>query len=519
MAQILIEIEKLCRSCPDHIAYMNRNETLTYRELWERSDALADWLLQQSANKGPDTPILVYGHLEPLMPVCFLACMKAGRAYVPVDSSLPDKRVEQILLSSGADFMLSPAMIPSGCLTEDVCVADSTQDGRISIHEITSGSRHKSMSYQSAGLTAERSIYVIYTSGSTGNPKGVPISYNNLLSFTNWMKSDFPFLKEDVVLNQAPFSFDLSVMGVYPAWLAGAAVWAADRELIARPKLLFDAFRHSELSVWISTPSFADLCLMEPSFSHQMLPRLRLFLFCGEMLPAGTVRKLMERFPGTRIVNTYGPTEATVAVTSIVVDKELLADYSQLPVGYCKPDCKIRIWDEEEREVREGEKGEIVICGPSVGKGYLANPEMTAKSFRSIHDPELGYTNAYKTGDLGYLQNGLLFCCGRIDFQIKLHGYRIELEEIEFRLRELTGVKAGAVVPHWKDGVCDYLSAYLVPDGWPEGEADAIGRWRTQLGELLPAYMLPRTIRLRTSLPINGNGKLDRRRLQAEETS
>jgi D-alanine--poly(phosphoribitol) ligase subunit 1 len=338
-----------------------------------------------------------------------------------------------------------------------------------------------------------------------------------LLSFADWMMEEFPFSQEDVVLNQAPFSFDLSVMGVYPSFLAGAAIWAADQTRIAKPKLLFEALSRSGLSIWISTPSFAELCLMEPSFSGQLLPRLRLFLFCGEKLPARTVYKLMERFPGTTIVNTYGPTETTVAVTSVVIDAPLLAEHPQLPVGRCKPDCRIRIWDEEEREVREGEKGEIVICGPSVCQGYFANPGKTAGAFRFVNDPDLGPTSAYKTGDLGYIQDGQLFCCGRMDFQIKLHGYRIELEEIEAHLRELTGVKAAAAVPHWKDGACDYLTAYLVPDEWPEGEADAVIQWKAQLAERLPYYMIPRKIILLPSLPINGNGKLDRKRLQQEE--
>ncbi|WP_409348132.1 D-alanine--poly(phosphoribitol) ligase subunit DltA [Paenibacillus gyeongsangnamensis] len=515
MTRIIAALEDVYRTFSDRIAFTNQQMNLTYRELWEQSDALAAWMLEQSPAEN-ERPVVLYGHMEPLLPVCFLACMKAGKAYIPLDSSLPDKRVERIVLSSGAGIVLSPARFPFASLPSGVRLVDSSSGGSMSLDDIIHSHAARKPD-PAARMREDGTVYIIYTSGSTGDPKGVPISQKNLLSFEGWMRDAFPFSPEDVVLNQAPFSFDLSVMGVYPAFLAGASLWTADQALIGKPKLMFEAMSRSGLSVWISTPSFAEICLMEPSFSEKLLPRLRMFLFCGEMLPSRTVRKLMERFPGTSIVNTYGPTEATVAVTSIIVDSNLLAVNPQLPVGTCKPDCRIRIWDEEEREVREGEKGEIVICGPSVSYGYFANDEKTSGSFRSINDRDLGITRAYKTGDLGYIQDGMLICCGRIDFQVKLHGYRIELEEIEHRLRELPGVKSGAVVPHWKAEACDYLTAYVVPDEPPVSEVDTVSGWKTLLAERLPAYMIPRKFVLRPALPINGNGKLDRKRLQQEE--
>lgn len=170
-------------------------------------------------------------------------------------------------------------------------------------------------------------------------------------------------------------------MDLYPCLQSGGTLWTVTKDMINRPKLLFKALKQSNVNVWTSTPSFAQMCLMDPSYSEELLPDLSLFMFCGETLPASVARQLKERFPKARVFNTYGPTEATVAVTSIEVTDDVLNNYSSLPVGSEKPETEIVIINEDGTAVQDGEKGEIIITGTSVSKGYLGEKALTEKAF------------------------------------------------------------------------------------------------------------------------------------------
>ncbi|WP_054950928.1 D-alanine--poly(phosphoribitol) ligase subunit DltA [Numidum massiliense] len=565
---------------PERIAFHAKEQPLSYGQLRSRSDALAHWITTQFPQDY--APIVVYGHMQPEMLVCFLACVKAGHAYIPLDESLPLERVMRIVADSGAKLALSPTDLRDRLLVSTLagdCAATRAKDGArgapdnapgyasistngtpaptadgataslidpvpdyatgqatsaaiepTSEYAVLPGVTVLDYSIRSAlkldevirahdgkrpdpadCVSGEDNFYIIYTSGSTGAPKGVQVTHDCLASFIAWATREFALEKGQVFLNQAPFSFDLSVMDLYPALLSGSTLWPVDKEMIARPRDLFAALAKSGINVWTSTPSFAEMCLLDQSFQQQLLPSLHTFLFCGEVLANDCAEKLLERFPDAQVFNTYGPTEATVAITAVRVDEDLVQRHRPLPVGYCKPDCHLLIVDEDGHPVASEEKGEIVIVGPSVSKGYFNDLQRTAASFLTVDG-----MRAYRTGDTGYLQEGLLFYGGRKDFQVKLHGYRIELEDIEHHLRALPLVKAAAVLPVYneKNGKCDFLTAVVVPEYNPSGSAFKLAAAiKKQLAAYVPAYMVPRKIVFKDSLPMTANGKLDRKQL------
>ncbi|MCU4823569.1 D-alanine--poly(phosphoribitol) ligase subunit DltA [Bacillus cereus] len=503
--KLLEQIEKWAAETPDQTAFVWRDAKITYKQLKEDSDALAHWI----SSEYPDdrSPIMVYGHMQPEMIINFLGCVKAGHAYIPVDLSIPADRVQRIAENSGAKLLLSATAVTVTDLPVRIVSEDNLKDIFFTHKGNTPNPEH--------AVKGDENFYIIYTSGSTGNPKGVQITYNCLVSFTKWAVEDFNLQTGQVFLNQAPFSFDLSVMDIYPSLVTGGTLWAIDKDMIARPKDLFASLEQSDIQVWTSTPSFAEMCLMEASFSESMLPNMKTFLFCGEVLPNEVARKLIERFPKATIMNTYGPTEATVAVTGIHVTEEVLDQYKSLPVGYCKSDCRLLIMKKDGTIAPDGEKGEIVIVGPSVSVGYLGSPELTEKAFTMI-DGE----RAYKTGDAGYVENGLLFYNGRLDFQIKLHGYRMELEEIEHHLRACSYVEGAVIVPIKKGEKYDYLLAVVVPGEHSfEKEFKLTSAIKKELNERLPNYMIPRKFMYQSSIPMTPNGKVDRKKLLSEVTA
>jgi D-alanine--poly(phosphoribitol) ligase subunit 1 len=499
--KMLNKIRDFAHKQPETLAFKSPNKEISYQDLWVKSDQTASFLINLNLTAG--SPVVVYGHMEPEMLVSFLGSVKAGHPYIPVDTSIPMERVVKIVESSGTELVINVSNQPLSL--SDVSVRIVNHDEIMLLPQL-----HDEIS-SDRWVKDDENFYIIYTSGSTGNPKGVQISANNLQSFVNWMLTDFPINGNLCFLNQAPFSFDLSVMDLYPALASGGTLFAITKEMIAKPKILFEALANSNTEVWTSTPSFVQMCLMDPSFNEKLLPHLAVFLFCGEILPVAICQQLKERFPKAKIFNTYGPTEATVAITSIEVTSAVLDEFTSLPVGKIKADSRILLVDENGNEVPNGEKGEIILVGPGVSKGYLGQPELTNKAFIQYEGEQ-----AYKTGDAGFLNDeGLLFYKGRIDFQIKLHGYRMELEEIEYHIAKSKYVKTVVVIPIYQDEKIEYLSASIVPEQHEfEKEYQLTSAIKKELGEVLPAYMIPRKFTYHEDLPMTSNGKVDRKKIK-----
>ena len=249
--------------------------------------------------------------------------------------------------------------------------------------------------------------------------------------------------------------------------------------------------------------------MIEKGFNSTMMPQLRAFYFCGETLAPETASQLLERFPGVPIWNTYGPTEATVAMTKTGITREVIAQWNPLPVGRVMPGTRVIIRREDGEAVPPGERGEIVIAGPNVSPGYLRRDDLTSKAFYQVDG-----MRAYRTGDWGRDRDGMLFCEGRMDSQIKLHGYRIELGDLEANLRALPGIADAVVLPVRKGGAIDSLTTFVVLSGPKQGtDFEQAAKLKTQLGERLPAYMVPRKFHFLDSFPMNNNGKADRKKL------
>lgn len=469
-------------AAPNAIAHISGDRRLTYGELRRRSNALAAHLTERFGDDR--APIAVLGHREPEMLVAFLGAAKSRRPYVPLDTVLPQQRIDKILAISRPTLLLTP---------EEISKLSSSD----APPHFSRAKRHDP-------------FYILFTSGSTGEPKGVIITLGCLEHFVAWMLEEQKFLPlSETFLNTAPFSFDLSVMDLYCSLAMGGTLFSISRDLVANPKMLYRTLGNSGATTWVSTPSFAQMCLVEENFAAPMLPRIRRFLFCGETLPSQTAARLLERFPQALVWNTYGPTEATVATTSVRIDHSILEKYPVLPVGRAMPGTDVFVVNGTRRTLPENTRGEIVIAGPNVSPGYLGRPDLTnAVFFEHFGRP------AYRTGDQGQFCDGLLFFEGRMDSQVKVSGYRIEVGDVEANLLGLASVRDAVVIPMIKNSTAQSLAAFVVlSDRTQASHFELAQALRRQLGERLPAYMLPRKFIFLDAFPLTANGKADRARL------
>jgi D-alanine--poly(phosphoribitol) ligase subunit 1 len=458
--------------------------------------------------------VLVYGHKEPAMLVAMLAAARVGRPYVPADVAVPGARLARMAERARPTACLAARPLPeelAAWLAEAgvACV-------RLDALGVPAGAVAWAATAD-ASPVPRGTAYVMFTSGTTGEPKGVPIPWSALEHFAEWLLATLqPRPHEEVVLNQAPFSFDLSVMDLCLALRSGGALFSVSHDMVAQPRELFSALAASQLTLWVSTPSFARFCVAEPRFGEAMLPHLRRFVFCGETLPPNLVADLGRRFPRAEVWNTYGPTETTVAVTAVRLDPRGVED-GPLPVGRVAPGMRIAVVDEALRPVPDGTWGEVLIAGPQVSPGYLAAPGEAVPGAERFVTLQATGERAYRTGDRGRWQGDLLYLAGRLDRQVKVRGYRIELDEVAAHLEALPGVAEAAVIAVPPEAPA-YLVAFVATAEMPADQAEAFRRGealREALRTRLPGYAVPRVVRFLPRLPLTARGKVDYRALEA----
>ena len=497
MTENLIQaIDSYAETQGDKVAYAYDGEKHTYKELKQFSDALAERI--DSLELPLNQPIIVFGGKSFSMIVAFLAAVKSGHAYIPVDINSPKERLTMINQIAKPVAVIATEALPEKL--PDIPEIDQEELDHICLEKVDYHLTHP--------IHDDQTYYIIFTSGTTGVPKGVEISYNNLISFVNWVVSDAFNLPKDLQMLQQPaYSFDLSVMSLYPTLYQGGTLHVLSKKTTDNFVVLFTALRTMTINTWVSTPSFMDICLLESTFDQEHHPDLRDFLFCGEELTHKTAAALKKRFPDAHIYNTYGPTESTVAITEIEITNDILNNYDRLPIGYVKPEMNAKVVNENGDDITDGKRGELIIYGTNVSKGYINNPEKNAKSFFKI-----GEQQAYRTGDIVTMDDdGLLRYFGRKDFQIKLNGFRIELEDVSALVNKEEHVKQAVVVPKYNaQHTVSMLIAYVVPEENEfKNNLELTAAIKKNLGQDMMAYMIPQKIVYQKSLPLSSNGKVD----------
>ncbi|MEE7547878.1 D-alanine--poly(phosphoribitol) ligase [Xanthomonas sp. Kuri4-1] len=366
---------------------------------WAQLSAASDRWIEAARAAGvvPGQAVVLSGHKQAAFVVAMVACLRMGVAYVPVDIVNPPARLRRIV-----DIVQAAACYDA---SEDRFVPGVAAPPPMAVPALA---------------------YVMFTSGSTGEPKGVQIGRDSVALFAGWIRDCLRLGPAPVFMNQMLFSFDFSLFDLCGALALGGTCVLCPREVIARREAFVAQLAQARVSVWASTPSFARQQLLAPDFNHTTLPDLRVFVFGAESLTPRLAEELWSRFPQARIINSYGPTEATCSTTWVEIDAPLRAAApNPFPIGRAKPYAEVFLHD-----------GEICMAGPHVMHGYLGRPDLDAGVLFRHHGQR-----AYRSGDLGEVDaDGLLYFRGRRDDQIKLHGYRIELAEVDVALATLPGV-------------------------------------------------------------------------------
>jgi amino acid adenylation domain-containing protein len=465
---------------------------LSYKSLNEISNQLSSFLSEQKIQQRDIIALAV--DRSPEMLISLLAIMKAGCAYVPVDPLYPQKRIEYMLQDSSAKILITLKKYKGRFQSsaKELLLDDILPD-------LSSYSKENIKS----NITGSDLAYILYTSGSTGNPKGVQIEHHNLVNFLLSMQKKPGIKSDESLLAITTISFDIAGLELYLPLISGAELVLADTESAKDGRVLLDIVESQNITMMQATPSTWRM-MIEAGWQKKLPVKI---LCGGEALPKDLVEKLLAR--GSSLWNMYGPTETTIwsAVKQITVNEEAIT------IGRPIDNTQLFILDEYMKPLPEGSIGEIYIGGEGVARGYLNRPDLTGEKFINNPFPVFAGNKIYRTGDLGkFIEGGEVQCLGRIDHQVKIHGYRIELEEIEQALIKQKDIKEVVVVANQ-----DRLAAYIVADNNTQLNEDRqqqqLANWKQNLKELLPEYMVPKDFVMMKALPLTPNGKIDRNAL------
>jgi len=470
---------------PNALALQFGDAKISYKDLEQRINQTAHYLWSEGVR--PNQVVAISLDRTPDLIVCIFASLQCGASYVPIDTSYPDGRLDLMVTDSEAMVLISSSK------REGLSHSAKT----ILIDDLVSASAEESIAALDVNVSTESAAYIIYTSGSTGKPKGVQVAHNNAINLVYSMGKEPGIEASDKIFAVTTISFDAMVMEIFLPLLHGASVVLVDEDTRRDGYLLLQKAVADQITVIWGTPTIWQI-LIDSGWKTPLSIKA---LIGGEPVPLPLAHELLELTD--ELWNIYGPTETTVCAFLTKITKE------DNPITIGKPVANTHAYllDAEGNPVSEGEVGEIVIGGAGVSLGYLNRPALNAERF--VADPYQEGAKMYHSGDLGkLLPNGQVQCLGRSDNQVKVRGHRIELEEIEYVLKEISGVNSAVI-----DVQNHVLKAFVVPSNVNEKMNGQISVWKDKMSAELPSYMIPQEFIFLDELPVSNSGKLDRKYL------
>jgi len=509
---------------PNHSALEVSGKTLTYKDLYDRAASIAATLKRDVTDAGTlFTAVLAHRSVTAFAGI--LGALLSGKGYVPLSPYFPAERTAAMLnrsLSAGLVVGSEAidalrALLPHVDRTLVIVLPDlpdcSTLAESFPKHKFVGQDElDSSAAWRRTPVRPEDFAYLLFTSGSTGQPKGVQISHRNIRHFIDVVTDRYAISEEDRLSQMFELLFDLSIFDMFAAWERGACLCCPSREDAQIPARYI---KNSRISIWFSVPSLALHMKQMRMLRAKAFPELRLSIFCGEALMADVVTAWVQAAPNSIVENIYGPTEVTLACTAYRWDPhKSLSECAQglVPIGWPFPGLEYMVADEGLKEVAPGDSGELLMAGPQVAPGYWQDEEKTRAAFVTPPGKREIY---YRTGDLvgRPKADDPIKYLGRLDHQIKIRGNRVELGEIEEVIRKAAGADI-AVAVGWPVSAAgaDGIAAFIQGQ---ESRFD-LDEIRLRLEGTLPAYMVPKQLRLVQDMPLNPNGKVDRKALLKE---
>ncbi|MGD8564655.1 MAG: amino acid adenylation domain-containing protein, partial [Desulfarculaceae bacterium] len=508
------------RRFPSRPALWVNKEVYTYDQLALRAGGLAQAILSSEDQAQPLAAVLGYRSLTAYAGV--LGILAAGKGYVPLHPGFPAERTRRMLSLSGVKTVIVGSEgvevlkdVLAGFEERLTLIFPDAEDPSdlkaiFAGHRVLAGSDYKVE--QEPGhdpeVPPQNVAYLLFTSGSTGLPKGVPVSQGNACAYVNYIRRRYQVTEQDRFSQTFDLTFDLSVHDLFVCWSSGSCLYCLPKRSLMGPGKFI---RDHELTMWFSVPSvimfMAQMRMLKPG----LFPSLRYSLFCGEPLPAKSAALWQQAAPQAVLDNLYGPTEATIAISYYRWDPEKSpqeAVMGVVPIGWIFPEQEGLVADEKGNAVTLGDSGELLLAGTQVTGGYWNNPEKTAAQFvRLPADPQKLW---YRTGDLVRQgDDGCLYYLGRIDNQVQVHGHRVELQEIDQALRQ-AGQSDLAVSVAWPVASPNVEAIYgFICTTASLDEGEVIKR----CASTLPDYMVPKKVFFISDMPLNVNGKIDRKAL------
>ena len=485
--------EEIAEKHPNNIAVKCGKNQITYKELNEKSNRLANLLRKKGIKTETIVALLLHRNIN--MIVAILAVQKAGGAYLPIDPDYPDERKKYIIEDSKVDFIISEKeIIENSCYTQNIL---DVEDEEINLYDAKN---------LECSTSPDNLIYIIYTSGSTGNPKGAMLEHKNVVRLLYNDKFQFKFSSKDVWSMFHSYCFDFSVWEMYGALLYGGKLVIIPKEEIRETDKFLSTLKLEKVTVLNQTPAaFYNLINEEMKHDDKAL-NLRYIVFGGEALKPIKLKEFHEKYPNTKLINMYGITETTVHVTyKEIGEEEINKNISN--IGRPIPTLKTYILDSNLNILPIGIPGELCVSGLGVGRGYLERDKLTAQKF--IKNPYNENEILYRSGDLArWFAQGEMEYLGRIDNQVKIRGHRIEIGEIENVLLSHENIKEVLVMAQDTEEGSKRLCAYFVAN-----KTLSTGIVKEFLLKKIPEYMIPSFFIQISQMPLTKNGKVDRRAL------